>query len=224
MLVLADKPNAGTVWTSWHANESICITAKEQRLPNYQHANAVLEQSGIELAVRRSGGTTVPHGAGILGITNISTSNGAKDIRQSYLRFCTTIQDQLSEFGFDTNVGSSHGAYCDGDYNVLLDNKKLAGTAQRWKRGKNNSSIILNHAVMLVTCDAAQATGRVNQFHKLAEQQEPFNPNATTSLWESPQNKHQSTYSKDIFFTQIAESFRSPDQNQQANANDLVTP
>lgn len=206
MEALAEQPQLASIWTSWQAKKGLCITGKESRFANYSSAKQSFEKQGLEIAVRRSGGTTVPHGPGILCITDISASTEKKDIKGSYQVFCQRIQKQLDTLNFHTEVGPAGGAYCDGDYNVLLDNKKLVGTSQRWKRGADNTLIVMSHAVMLVTCEASEATKRVNDFHQLADNQRPYDTHATTSLWESPQNT--SDLSKDDFFKQVHAAFK----------------
>jgi len=207
-----------SIWRVWQANEGICITAKEKRFASFEKAYTTFNSRGLEVATRRSGGTTVPHGEGIMAITHIAKSTGPKNINQSYIQFCEKIQLSLTHLGFNTEIGPANGAYCDGDYNVLLDGLKLAGTSQRWTQSPSTNSsapmrkktqIVLNHAVMLVSCDSADATHRVNQFHQLADNQAPFDAHASTSLWESKQNK--SELSKPEFMRHIFKQFRQAD-------------
>jgi len=200
---LGNTPERGSVWGCWQANEGICTTAKEQRFDNYQSATEAFDLRDLEIAKRRSGGTTVPHGNGILAITYIAKSQGPKNIRESYLNFCAKIQAKLDKLGFATTVGPAPGAYCDGDYNILLDGLKLAGTSQRWTRSTDaKTEIALNHAVMLVTRDADEATERVNDFHHLAQGIRPFAGEASSSLWASKQNT--SVLKKSAFFDLIS--------------------
>ena len=206
MQALAEQPKLDSIWTSWQAQKGLCITGKESRFANYSSARQAFEQQGLEVAVRRSGGTTVPHGPGILCITDISASSKQKNIKESYQVFCQRIQKHLNTLNFSTDVGPCDGAYCDGDYNVLLDNKKLVGTSQRWKRGADNTFIVMSHAVMLVTCDPSETSKSVNDFHELADNQRPYDMQATTSLWQSPQNKL--GLSKDDFFKQVQAAFK----------------
>lgn len=208
-----------SVWACWQANEGVCITAKEKRFADFDIANETFQQQGLEVAVRRSGGTTVPHGDGVLAITHIAKSSGPKDISRAYLGFCSHIQNVLSGLGFNTHVGAAIGAYCDGDYNVLIDGVKLAGTSQRWTRaGRDKTEIILNHAVLLVSNDSAKATQRVNEFHQLAEQRVPFDEEASTSLWEAGQLQSSNHEIKDLnehdFFNLVFTAFQTYQPNK----------
>lgn len=203
-----------SVWACWQAAEGLCITAKEKRFPNYAEAASNFQQQELEIAVRRSGGTTVPHGDGILVVTHIAKSHRPKNIGHAYMEFCSNIQNVLKNLGFDSHVGPAEGAYCDGDYNVLLNGLKLAGTSQRWTRsGQAKTEIVLNHAVMLISCDSTKATQRVNAFHQLAESRTPFDEAASTSLWDMKQTQisegKTEAISKQAFFNDVSNAFKS---------------
>ncbi len=206
-----------SIWGCWQAAEGLCITAKEKRFADYDSAYKSFEQQDFEIAVRRSGGTTVPHGEGILAITHIAKTHGPKNIVNSYLNFCAHIQAVLNDLGFITEVGPATGAYCDGDYNILLDGKKLAGTSQRWTRGgPSKTQIVLNHAVMLVTADHQRATQRVNRFHQLADQHSPFDESASTSLWDARHSSSQlsaTQLQKRDFFDMVVNAFTKHQTN-----------
>ena len=142
---IGDSQEHNSIWACWQANEGLCITAKEKRFADYDLAKKEFQQQGLEIAARRSGGTTVPHGDGIIALTHIAKSHRPKNISQAYLEFCRNIQNVLSSLGFETHVGAAKGAYCDGDYNVLINGLKLAGTSQRWTRaGIDRTEIVLN--------------------------------------------------------------------------------
>jgi len=183
------NPHHPDVWACWQSARGLCVTRKEHRLPHFKHAEAQLKQSSQELATRRSGGTVVPQGDGILNVTYISLHFGQRNIGKSYMEFCESLQKTLKDLGFETDIGPVEGSYCDGDYNLILDGKKLAGTSQRWVKGPDKSFIILNHAVILITEDGESASRRVNDFHTDTEGLRPYDETTSLSLWESKQNK-----------------------------------
>jgi len=53
----------------WQAPQCLIVTRKDTRLPRYQDACAQLAAEGWPVFVRDSGGTAVPHGAGILNLS-----------------------------------------------------------------------------------------------------------------------------------------------------------
>lgn len=189
------------IWACWQSTKGLCVTRKEHRLPHFDKAREVMTAQGHELATRRSGGTVVAQGDGILNITSLALHYGPRNIGSSYMAFCQDMQARLCEVGFETDIGPVSGSYCDGDYNLILDGKKLAGTSQRWVKGPDKAFIILNHAVILVTENGYDATKRVNDFHEIADNRRPYDTNSSMSLWESNQNK--TDLSKASFFKQI---------------------
>ena len=214
------------IWACWQSANGLCVTRKEHRLAGFKQAQHDFNSKGFEIATRRSGGTIVPQGDGILNITSIGVEYGPRNIAQSYQRFCKQLQIWLSDLGFETDIGPVKGCYCDGDYNLILDGKKLAGTSQRWIKGPahepvidpitgpdislNQSFIILNHAVMLVTEPGYAATRRVNDFRAQAESVDrsslhaPYDENSAISLWDAQKNN--TDQDKTDFFNAIIDT------------------
>ena len=186
MKINADHPD---IWAAWQSALGLCVTRKEHRLPHFDKAQEAMIANGHELATRRSGGTVVAQGEGILNITSLALHYGPRNIGGSYMAFCQDMQARFRKIGFETDIGPVSGSYCDGDYNLILDGKKLAGTSQRWVKGPDKAFIILNHAVILVTETGYDATKRVNDFHEIADKQRPYDTASSMSLWESKQNR-----------------------------------
>lgn len=182
-------PKHPNIWACWQSALGLCVTRKEHRLPYFNKAQESMAAQGHELATRRSGGTVVAQGDGILNITSLALHYGPRNIGGSYVAFCQEMQARLLKIGFETDIGPVSGSYCDGDYNLILDGKKLAGTSQRWVKGPDKAFIILNHAVTLVTENGYHATKRVNDFHEIADNRRPYDTASSSSLWTSKQNK-----------------------------------
>ena len=199
------------VWAAWQSARGLCITRKEHRLPHFAKAQADLTAKGHELATRRSGGTVVAQGDGILNITQLSLHTGPRNIGGSYMRFCENMQARFKALGFETEIGPVTGSYCDGDYNLILDGKKLAGTSQRWVKGPDKAFITLNHAVILVTENGQAATQRVNDFHAIADGPDlakpPYDTASSISLWDSVQNS--TGLDKPVFFERVYQSLKT---------------
>jgi lipoate-protein ligase A len=58
--------------------------------------------------------------------------------------------------------GKVERSFCDGDHNVTAGGRKLAGTAQRWRRSAEGTAVILAHALILHDCDIPAAVEAVN--------------------------------------------------------------
>ncbi|WP_049882682.1 lipoate--protein ligase family protein, partial [Pseudomonas aeruginosa] len=117
---------------------------------------------------RDPGGEPVPQSPGVLNIA-LSYALGPGDneqtrIETAYLRLCQPICDWLRERGLDAGVGAVAGSFCDGRYNVTLDGRKLAGTAQRWRRNGAGRPVVLAHAALLVGAEREEMVEVVNTF------------------------------------------------------------
>lgn len=168
---------------SWEAANGICVTRKETRLPNYSSCKKMFEERGLQVSIRQSGGTAVPHGKGIINVTALTAHNGPRSIKHSYSVFCGSLQRSLSQFGLSSTIGAAFGSFCDGDYNVLIENKKVIGTSQRWVKHENMSKwIVVNHAVIMASACPVTMTRRVNEFYRQAGSGQTFYPQNVASL------------------------------------------
>ncbi len=89
----------------------------------------------------------------------------------AYARLCQPIQAALAAQGLATHYGTVAGAFCNGRYNLLVADRKIAGTAQRWKimrAGGNRPReiVVLAHAMLLVDTDPAALVDAVNMFYQ----------------------------------------------------------
>ena len=74
------------------------------------------------------------------------------------------IKASIRERGLDAGVGAVAGSFCDGRYNVTLDGRKLAGTAQRWRRNGAGRPVVLAHAALLVGAEREEMVEVVTTF------------------------------------------------------------
>jgi len=78
-------------------------------------------------------------------------------------------------------TGAAPGAFCDGKYNVLVDGRKIAGTAQRCTR-RGPGGALLAQAMLIVDADPAELTSAVARFYERAGSDRTFDARAVTSL------------------------------------------
>ncbi|HCF0145223.1 lipoate--protein ligase family protein, partial [Pseudomonas aeruginosa] len=117
-------------------DRALVMPRRMERLEGFAPASAAVAERGWPVLLRDTGGEPVPQSPGVLNIA-LSYALGPGDneqtrIETAYLRLCQPICDWLRERGLDAGVGAVAGSFCDGRYNVTLDGRKLAGTAQRW--------------------------------------------------------------------------------------------
>jgi len=152
----------------WVPEASISLSRREA---------ARLDVAGFSaeaLAVRGTGGTAVPQGPGTANITLFTRHNFAPDITSYYGEMCAALQNGFRALGLTTTIGAKPGSFCDGAFNILLDDKKLAGTAQRWCRAKNGQTLGCHHVVVLTGGDPNTLCRRVENLYDYAKKPEQY--------------------------------------------------
>lgn len=138
-----------------------------------EQAMRTMDAEGWPIIVRPTGGTAVPHGAGVLNLSLLLPRRQQKASTDAYYHLlCQPIIDWLNSIGLSAYTGALPGSYCDGNYNVLVDGKKLVGTAQAWRGGLAGTSsrhpgYVLAHACIMVDVNLATATEAMNRFYAL---------------------------------------------------------
>lgn len=181
MTRMADAPDPAPLLRLWVNARAVVVGRKLTRLPNYDHACTTGADAGWPVVERDSGGTAVAHYAGVVNITLIRAESGtARSLEAGYTALCAPIIAALARQGISATTGSVPGAYCDGDYNIVSGGRKLAGTAQRWKKHRaGTGQILLAHASLNIA-DSATGVNAVNRFYAQAGGADVFNAGAHT--------------------------------------------
>lgn len=145
----------------WTAKQAVVITGRERRLPGFARAAERLQMQGWPVVVRMTGGSAFPIGPDVLNLSLAFRRTGMDTIDSVYRFLCAPIQTALAELDIKTEFGRRHGAFCEGDSDLLFKGLKVVGTAQCWKAGGG----ILAHAAILVVGDLRAASDAVNRFH-----------------------------------------------------------
>ena len=154
---------AGPLHYGWVPEDSLSISRAEARRVRLDTLD-LPEPVGV----RASGGTVVPQGEGTMNWTLFTRHKEHPGIRPFYDAWCAALQEGFRTLGLETTVGPCEGSFCDGDYNLLLDGKKLVGTAQRWSRAKDGSVLGHHHAVVMLGADPAPLCARVDELYRRA--------------------------------------------------------
>lgn len=161
-----------------------CLVAsrREARLPGFDRARQMLVEKGWPVVVRPTGGTCVPQGPGMLNFSLVHPKLPGWQLEDGYRLICALLQQFLAEYGLQADIGEVTGAFCDGRYNLQVEDRKLVGTAQRWAGGNRRQAAVLVHACLLVDMDLVEATDRVNDLYRACGQPTIFHPGACTTL------------------------------------------
>jgi octanoyl-[GcvH]:protein N-octanoyltransferase len=171
----------------WRAakHRGIGVSRKDVATEAGQRAMQSLIQDGYSVVVRQTGGTAVPQGEGVLHVSYLFPRLPYTVTTDDYYRMlCGPIIEWLGTHGCRATTGELPGSYCDGKYNVLVNEQKLVGTAQAWRGGlagmkSARPGYILAHACIVVDVDMEWATGLINRFYE--EAGNPYRVDASTS-------------------------------------------
>ncbi|MGU5815314.1 lipoyl protein ligase domain-containing protein [Aeromonas hydrophila] len=166
----------------WQAPQCLIVTRKDTRLPRYQAACEQLAAEGWPVHVRDSGGTAVPHGAGILNLS-LMLPRTTTDLAHYYRLLGAPLLSLLGEYGLAGTYDFVPGSFCDGQYNLVIGGRKVTGTAQRWLApGQDHQGAVLAQAMLLVAGNVDQGTRMASRFYELAGGELRFLPATSTTL------------------------------------------
>ncbi len=177
---VAEKAAPATV-RMWQGPQGISVAKKDIRTASGQRAAQMMKDVGWPVYVRQSGGTAVPHGPGTLNFSLFlpRPQEPQWSIEAIYRALGLPIQMMLADcFGLPSTFEAVPGSFCDGNFNVVIYGKKVAGTAQVWKGGPAGMSsgrpgYILAHATLLTHLDREAAVSALNAFYQLATNTRP---------------------------------------------------
>ncbi|MGZ8066877.1 lipoyl protein ligase domain-containing protein [Aeromonas salmonicida] len=166
----------------WQAPQCLIVTRKDTRLPRYQAACEQLAGEGWPVHVRDSGGTAVPHGAGILNLS-LLLPRTTTDLGHYYRLLGAPLLTLLADHGLSGGYDFVPGSFCDGQYNLVIGGRKITGTAQRWLApGQGHNGAVLAQAMLLVAGDVDEGTRMASRFYELAGGELRFLAGTSTTL------------------------------------------
>jgi lipoate-protein ligase A len=171
----------------WENRPCLVVSGRDTRLPRFEEACGEMAKTGSPVIIRRSGGTAVPHGEGVLLVSMVYALNGreADSVDQGYEALCQWMGEAVATLGIHADCRSVPAAFCDGRYNLAVGPRKIAGTAQRWRKrtvkGVTRQGVIA-HALLLVEGDPKAMTAAVNRFYRLAGGGQRFDAESVTTI------------------------------------------
>ncbi|MAY42793.1 MULTISPECIES: lipoate--protein ligase family protein [unclassified Neptuniibacter] len=158
----------------WRSKQALVVPKSATHKDNYFEACQHCEGEGWPVVVRSTGGELTPQTESFINLSLvIKCKKNQLSIRDSYLVICNALIKWLAENGITGRCSSIDGAFCDGDFNVVVDGRKLVGTAQRWKkvtdpkvRADGSDMALLMHAVILCDGDLPAMWEISNTFYK----------------------------------------------------------
>lgn len=160
-------PGAGDV-IIWESANAIIAPQRYSRLPIAPGFSHVGEWPCHE---RRSGGAPVPIGPGVLNLSMVLGWEGEPPSPTAiYSLLCAAPTRMLRLLGMEPSIGAVSGSYCDGSHNLVVEGRKVAGTAQRRKfvgAGPVRRLAIAGHMTLLIDADIDLLCSAVNRYLRL---------------------------------------------------------
>ncbi|GLZ86604.1 hypothetical protein Pres01_26550 [Metapseudomonas resinovorans] len=159
----------------WRPREAALVMPQRMsRLAGFATAGSECQALGWPIALRDSGGEPVPQSPAVLNVALVYAlpprESELTRIENAYLRLCQPMLDWLAGMGLEGGLGEVDGAFCDGRYNVTLEERKLVGTAQRWRRRRDDHRhVVLAHAAVLMENQRESMVEVVNAFYQGCE-------------------------------------------------------
>ncbi len=182
-----DRPPLVRIWRSGDL-PGIGLSRRDLATGAGEQAAASLRAQGCDVVVRHTGGTAVPQGPGVIHLSYLFPRTRTRGTTDDYYRLLTLpLLVWLQDLGVSAVTGSLPGSYCDGTYNVLVQQQKLVGTAQAWRGGlagmhSTRPGYILAHACMTVDVDLTWANQKINWFYEQSGQSYRVDPLASVTL------------------------------------------
>ncbi|WP_217474250.1 lipoate--protein ligase family protein [Stutzerimonas stutzeri] len=149
--------------------QALVMPSSFERRPGFALASQRCAAQGWPILLRDTGGEPVPQSSAVLNIA-LACALPANDepgnrIDIAYERLLEPLALWLAEHDLAAGVGAVPGAFCDGRFNLTLEGRKVAGTAQRWRRSRDGRPVVLAHAAVLIDDWRDAMVDVVNRFY-----------------------------------------------------------
>lgn len=182
MLDAAAARGFGCDWAVWRTHQSLVVPSHTANATDFYAASLDMSLRGWPVYVRDTGGDVTPQSSGVINASAafVVPRTANLSIRTTYQRFCEPLLSFLGVLGIDAYLSSVPGAFCDGAFNIVVDGRKLAGTAQRWRltrtRDGSPAVAVLAHAAILADADIELSIAATNRFYRLCGESREVDP------------------------------------------------
>ena len=149
------------VWTN---NQCLVTTSRHAKSEKFEIASAILSKAGWPVAVRRTGGMTVPNAPGILNVSLFHQTSSLRP-RDGYGPLAEALAEACRGLGISVDFGEVAGAMCNGAFDLSVQGRKVAGVAGLSRR--RGLAYWLVHASVLIDCDLTASIAALTQFETL---------------------------------------------------------
>lgn len=168
----------------WEPAASLVVPSTYQRYERFPMLCERFERRGWPVWVRRSGGGLVPQDRGVVNLSLAwrTQADMATGTTRVYQGLCGLLQDAVEPFEIELNAQAVSGSFCDGRFNLAMNGRKVAGTAQYWQRLSKTEHVVLAHACLMVRADLTLLTLRANEFESQLGSDRSYERDAIANL------------------------------------------
>jgi lipoate-protein ligase A len=136
----------------WSSSDCIAATRRESSQPGFAAAAEYLSMQGWPVIVRGSGGSAAPLAPGVINLSLIYKMDAAArwSIQAAYETLCGPLLKTLMDLEIAASCGFVEGCFCDGRYNLIVNGRKIGGTAQRWVAAPDGGRVIVAQGMLIV--------------------------------------------------------------------------
>ena len=170
----------------WQAKEATLVLPAGKKWLESEELKAGLLADKWLLQARKTGGAPVPQCPGIINLSHLYlwSNDTPYSITQAYENLCTVLHGFFRQFNLVSQAHATEFSYCDGDYNINVNGKKIVGTAQRVILKKGGSKIVLAQAFILIDVILDEIVKPVNLCYQLSDKTERVKAQVHTALFE----------------------------------------
>ena len=158
-----------------HHTKHINMGLDDTHAPFFHEGVEHYRKHGYGVSTRNSGGRSVANDLGVLNFSLILQND--KGASENYMMFYHFLKEALKPLGLTFDVGQVDGAYCPGKFDISINGKKVAGTAQR-RIGKR----MLVGAYLSVNGDQNKRSQIISDFYKITQDVIEVFPEKLTTL------------------------------------------
>lgn len=170
----------------WQSQEPTLVLPAGNKWPESEALKTGLLAEQWLLHSRKTGGAPVPQCPGIINLSHLYlwSEDTPYSIVQAYQNLCTVLHGFFRQFNLISQAHATEFSYCDGDYNININGKKIVGTAQRVILKKGGGKIVLAQAFILIDVLLDELIKPVNLCYQLSNKAERVKAAVHTTLFE----------------------------------------
>jgi len=170
----------------WQTKEATLVLPAGKKWSQTDALNKALLSEQWLLHSRKTGGAPVPQCQGIINLSHlyIWPDHSRYSITEAYENLCGVLQAFFKVYNLTPKAHSTEFSYCNGDYNLNINGKKIVGTAQRIILKKDGSKIVLAQAFILIDTLLENIIKPVNLCYQLSDKTERVKAEVHTTLFD----------------------------------------